>query len=526
MSEDARSVAYSETSEVTASGTTRRRRVQRTSTTFHLAHPAPTLTQKQRILKIRPRLILQLQRLSPDSRPEPAVDVLPSTVVIPRLAQKFPRMFRGKAELGVNDVMVVQSEEYNTQDDGTTEAAESDEENLANRDLLAVICQMPKDAGGSQGKAEIVLGDGSVWVATPLPNCLYEFVTVDDNGNKTTARWVKRSTQRHSADFSSPTFSSSGGKYTFSIIDPNSRRHPIQGSLTQNTLDIPDFYTTVSSSAKKYPPTTHFRHFPGGPDTMDDEPTTERTTHTIDENMKKLIQVTGIWVALRQGLSPYFKYNDVVANSSPATNCRTVSHGRSRSVSLTPDARLPSLVGPGTSSPESGHSTVGAVGGKLRRSRTNGPALATPTTPLPQLDGSTAPKRSTSAGFAFMQRAAARRASRPPSTVQSDTDVESVFRRPRRSMTEYGALVTPPPSLTLPGSSATTPDTPTRPQRRVQSAYIPSNLPQTGQTITFAARHSAEVPVRDEDLKWVEKPKISRWKAFTNLFRRAQTRSA
>jgi hypothetical protein len=524
MSEDARSVVYSETSEVISSGTTRRRRAQRTSTTFHLAHPAPTLTQKQRFLKIRPRLILQLQRLSSGSRPEPALDVLPSTVVIPRLAQKFPRMFRGKAELGVNDLMVVQSEEYNAPD-GTTEAGESDEENLANRDLLAVICQMPKDAGGTQGKAEIVLGDGSVWVATPLPNCLYEFVTVDDNGNKTTARWVKRSTHRHSADFSSPTFSYSGGKYTFSIIDPNSRRHPILGSLTQNTLDIPDFYTTVSSSVKKYPPTTHFRAFPGEPDTMDDEPTTERTTHAIDEDMKKLIQVTGIWVALRQGLSPHFKYNDAVANSCISTNHRNFSHGRARSVSLTPDVRRPSLAGPCASTPESANSTVGAVGGKIRRSRTNGPALATAPAPLPQLDGSTAPKRSTSAGFAFMQRAAARRASRPPSAVQSDSDIESVFRRPRRSVTDYRALVTPPPSLTLPGSSTTTPDTPTRPQRRV-SAYIPSNLPQTGQTITFAARHSAEVPIRDEDLKWVEKPKISRWKAFTNIFRRTQIRSA
>jgi hypothetical protein len=161
MSEDARSVANSDSSEVTLTGTKSQIRVQRTSTTFQLAHPAPTLTQKQRLIRIRPRLLLQLQRLSCDSPPEPAIDVLPS-VVVPRLAQKFPRMFKGKAVLGMNDVLVVRSEEYESRQRSAVEAADLDDENLASRDVMAVICQMPKDAGGSLGKAAIVLSDGSV----------------------------------------------------------------------------------------------------------------------------------------------------------------------------------------------------------------------------------------------------------------------------------------------------------------------------------------------------------------------------
>jgi hypothetical protein len=71
----------------------------------------------------------------------PAVDVLPSTVVVPRLAKKFPRILRGKGELGCNDVMVVKSEEYHTPPERLMDESDSDEDGLANRDLVAVICR-------------------------------------------------------------------------------------------------------------------------------------------------------------------------------------------------------------------------------------------------------------------------------------------------------------------------------------------------------------------------------------------------
>ena len=508
----------------------------RTSTTFHIAHPAPTLTQKQRLIHIRPRLLLQLQRLSRDSRPEPAIDVLPSAVVVPRLAQKFPRMFRGKAVLGMNDVLLIRSEEYDSPEGSTTDTADSDEESLTTRDMMAVICQMPKDAGGALGKAEIVLSEGSVWTATPLPHGLYEFTTVDENANRTTARWVKRSTRRNSADFSSGAPGANPFKYTFSIIDPNSRRHPIMGTLTQSTLDIPDFYTSVSSSAKKHPPTSHIRPLSGEHDSMDDEPAPERTTHAVDEDVKRLVQVTGIWVALREGLSPYFKYSDCMA-ASTSTTAKSGSHGRARSVSLTPEPRRPSICPTAACAmaTETSHGALAAVG-KLRRARTSGPGQMPLGALSPQLDSLKGPQRSTSAGTAFMQRIAARRGagrSQSQSLVQSDSDAESLPRprMVRRSMTEYGAYVTPPPSLTLPSSSTTTPDTPTRlPQRRVQSAYIPSSLPIL-HTVEDGLENSVENQLAHEedpdvDLEWLVKPKLSRWKTLTNFFRRAQTRNA
>ncbi|TVY92754.1 hypothetical protein LAWI1_G002432 [Lachnellula willkommii] len=472
MSEDcSRSVANSEISETTTTGgKSRRRRSLRPSTAFHLAHPAPTLTQKQRLLLIRPKLLFQLQMLSADSRPRPAIDVLPSTVVVPRLVKKFPRMFKGKRQLGANDVMVVKSEDYDAPDDQNADEHESDEEGLANRDLLAVICQMRKECGGSEGKAEIVLNDGR-WVATPLPNNSFNFVCEDERGIETTARWakVKKITARKSLDLSEA-FANDDVKFTFSILDPNSRRHPIIATLTQAKLDIPNSYT-VSSSASIYPP---IRGLPGPP--IDNEATSERTTHIVDQNLKTLVQVTAIWVALRQGWCSYFKYSDGLAAATTATNA--ASGGRVRSMSLTPDGLRAYQNGTATraSTPESMSGGFGAVGNKIRHVRIGSPAGGISS----QFENAGTPQRSVSAGTAFMQRAAARRTGNAGiSTVvasDSEGEAEDNFSPPRRAATE---------KLLRSGSQMMT--TPPLPYPTIEIA---------------------------------RKPKAGRWKAFTSLFRR------
>ncbi|KAH6723961.1 hypothetical protein BKA61DRAFT_463022 [Leptodontidium sp. MPI-SDFR-AT-0119] len=506
MSEDAKSMANSEGSITTAGGGRRRRRSVRTSTTFQLAHPAPTLTQKQRLLQIRPKLLLQLQQLSSDARPRPFLDVLPSTVVVPRLYKKFPRMFRGKGELGCNDVMVVKSEEYETTVESNVEGSDSDEDGLANRDLVAVICQMPKDSGGSQGKAEMVLSDGSVWVASPLPNGLFEFITTDEHGIQTTARWVRRSNRRQSVDMPDAIINNEV-KFTFSIIDPNSRRHPILATMNQAKLNIPDCYTTISPSAGRHPPTSPLRTFAEDENQVaDEEVAPGRTTIPVDQALKTLIQVTGVWLALRQGWSPYFKYNDAMA---VAKN----SHGRVRSMSLTPEPGRLSPTPTFTSTPESTHTLGAVLGGTIRRVS----AIGCPTTgSSPQLERNpSTPKRSVSTGTAFMQRAAARRAGHAPSTVPSDSEGESMMesKDTQTNGTSYGTpsnpAATPPTSLALPGSLATTPDTPTRLSKRPHS-YIPTSSLQNSFT------HSQPQP---------QTQRHSRWKSFTNLFRRTNSSS-
>ncbi|KAK0129860.1 hypothetical protein ONS96_000408 [Cadophora gregata f. sp. sojae] len=522
MSEDARSLANSEGSITTAGGGRRRKRSLRKSTTFHLAHPAPTLTQKQRLLQIRPRLLLQLQRLSTDARPRPALDVLPSTVVVPRLYKKFPRMFRGKAELGCNDVMVVKSEEYETVIESNIDGSDSDEDGLANRDLLAVICQMPKDCGGSQGKAEMVLSDGSVWEASPLPNGLFEFVSTDEHGIKTTARWVRRSNRRQSVDMPEAVVKAET-KFTFSLIDPNSRRHPILATMNQAKLDIPDCYTSILPSVSRPPTTSPSRTFAKYVvHRAEEEAMPERATIPVDERLKTLIQITGIWLALRQGWSPYFKYNDAMSTAK----YQPASGGRVRSMSLTPETGRLSPTSTTSSTPESGHTLGAVLGGKIRRVS----AIGCPSNgSSPQLERNpSTPKRAVSTGTAFMQRAAARRAGNAPSTVASDSEGESMMEASKvhvnRSLNGTGASEIPLTSLALPGSAATTPDTPTRTSKRPHS-YMPTSSLQHSVTTSQPKRHSIAFfggkPASDQ----IGKPRISRWKSFTNLFRKPNSGS-
>lgn len=517
MSEDGGSIANSEGS-ITTAGGNRRRRSIRKSTTFQLAHPAPTLTQKQKLLQIRPKVLLQLQRLSSGSRPMPALDILPSTIVVPRLMKRCPRMFRGASKLGCNDVIIVKSEEYDVGSESNIDESDSDEDAIARRDLVAVICEMRRDLGGSQGKAEIVLSDGSIWVASPLPNGLHEFVSTDEGGNKITARWVRRTTKRRSVDVSNITNVGKDIKFTFSIIDPNTRRHPIMATLTEDKLDICDTFTSVSPSAGRHPPTSPIPPL-AGETGLDEEPSTERSTHVVDEDLKTLIQVTSTWVALRQGWSPYFKYND----NTVAPNNSSVA-GRVRSTSLTPDSTRPQIAGTASSTPESQNSALGAVlNSKIRRSS----AKISPSNGIgSQTDDFAHPKRSFSTGTAFVQRATARRAGHP-STVASDSEGESgmgasiIPTRDRTSPT----CVTTPQALTLPCSSTTTPDTPTRSHRRAQSAYIPTSTLQNGFTHNSSEADSSIYAVKQATGSMVT-GRLGRWKQFTSIFRRKRNKNS
>ena len=90
-------------------------------------------------------------------------------------------------------------------------------------DLIAVICQMPKDCGSSLGKAEIVLNNEVAWTATPDPSGRrFEFVSIDAKSKViTTAQWAR--------------VKSNSGKgserLAFSIMHSHTQHHPIMAYL-------------------------------------------------------------------------------------------------------------------------------------------------------------------------------------------------------------------------------------------------------------------------------------------------------
>ncbi|KAA8572953.1 hypothetical protein EYC84_003503 [Monilinia fructicola] len=392
---------------------------------------------------------------------------------------------------------------------------DSDEEGFSNRDLIAVICQMPKDEGGAQGKAEIVLGDGSVWLASPLPTGAYEMTKFDESGGKvTTIRWVKRAGHHNLSD--SP---NNDTKFTFSIIDPNSRRHPILATITQTKLDIPDYYTLVCPSPGIETTTAPVGGVPGECDDEDGEADTiiERTPQLMDETMRTLIQVTGIWVSLRQGWSPYFKYNDAMATFGQNKSPRNSMNGRTRASSLTPDLMrsAPVLGGLPCTRSSTPESTFGSIGDKILRgnlAKSNSVTISSPH------DSVTSPRRAraTSTGTAFMQRAASRKIN----TIASDSEGESVTQQPESCEGQIAKIsdnaasnrVSCPPRL---GAVASPSPILTKPHRRVKSTHMFSNKGTQNTSNGIMDGQSGEAKRKPTPVK----RKNSRWRSFINFVR-------
>lgn len=501
----------------------RRKRDPQKSSVFHLAHPAPTLSHTQKFLKILPKIILQLQLLSDKTRPRPYIDVLPSHVLIPRLATKFTRLLRGKGELGSNDVIIVRSENYDDNIGHVIENNYMSEDCYSNRNLIAVICQMPRAKGVSQGVAEIVFSDGSICIATPLPGGLYEIRIKDEGGKEIVARWwIKKYPKRQSIKFQEFADVNADLKYAFSIIDPDCKRHPTLATITHNQLEILDSYTTLSSSSGRYPPTITI------PDGLKDQAHVqevalpERTTRKIDSKMQTLIQVTGIWVSLRQNWCPCFKYNDALAVACTSTHVQPV--GRVRPSSLTMMNGYPKPVGDSSNTPESlqNYKRVTNLESAIRRVSIKGRLAKSH---LPHNENPVKLERTMSAGSAFVQRITARRSSICESSTTSRKDDYTKTKRLshdislERQSTDTSSRSFTPPNGLMNSPLIATPKRTSKEHRRTQSAFYPSSTLHTDSADTYLVIHSNEIG-RESDYPFNFKPRASRWKLISNFFRR------
>lgn len=382
-----------------------------TKTSFQLAHPPPAIKHRQRF-SIRPKVLLQLQQISGATRPIPVLDVLPSVVFAPKLARKFPSVFKGKDGLGADDLLVVTSQNYNSAplQKGKLDDI-SEEDSWATREVVAAICQPKKREANSESTIELCLNHGPVWEASPLPNGAYEFVSRDENGNRTVARWVPRrqlSRRRSHNGHGKPEMSTAEQqrKFTFSIINPNSRRHPVIATLYRSSIEISDRYQIPSDINN--PPGSMFAQMPvskDGPHAHFEEseiPATTTMTET-DEYMRNLIAISGIFVAFQEGYSPNFQYEKVSTFPSPTAQTKLSSHkGRTVSLNLSSVGSARSLA---TEKPLQQSSLCARSAGvkpSPALSHTVSPTLAwSPVSP--------ASPRAYSTGVAFLERAKSRR---------------------------------------------------------------------------------------------------------------------
>ena len=389
-------------------GRRNRKSTASTKTSFQIAHPPPAIKHRQRF-NIRPKVLLQIQQISDAARPRPILDVLPSVVFAPKLARKFPSVFKGKDGLGADDLVVVTSQNYDSPSalNGRSENV-SEDDSWATREIVAAICQPKKRGPGTESITEICLNHGTLWEASSLPNGAYEFVSMDEDGRKTVARWVPRPpiSRRRSyngqgnSDASSP----EQRKFTFSIINPDSRRHPVIATLSRASIDVSDRYSIPSSNIQENGATPRQRSVaPEGRHAHFDEgeiPILQPTMTETDEQLRSLIVITGIFVAFREGYSPNFQYEKSVVSPSNASN--SMSPHKPRSLSM----NLGNLGGARAYGPESPRQQSGS---RNMPASVNMSPISSPTTPVTNPVRSPPPQRTHSTGAAFLQRANSRR---------------------------------------------------------------------------------------------------------------------
>ncbi len=369
------------------------RGLPQTKTSFFLAHPPPSSINRQR-LGIRPRLLLQLQRLSNTARPAPAFDVVPSTI-LPSLTRSLPRFF-GIDGVGPDDLVIMSSEHDNvpTAAAGYSGNSSGNGRDSDSRRVVANITQRRKEDG-----AEIHISDGPLWHAALLPSGSYEFVTMDSHGVATTVRWIYRPLSPRRSGTLPKTQNRAAvaddKKFNFSIIKSGSRRHPVIATMTRTQIDVDDAYPSSVPPATPRSPAvgqaSSASYFDAAP---------ESNIIQTDERLRSLILVTGIWVAWCEGWVKNNRPADPAASSAdvrgaaiaqPSSSHRSVSTPLQKRATSNP---LESRHTP-TSGFSSGDPSSSPRGVLVNRSRIQG----APSTPTAAGDGQARRRRAKSVGF-------------------------------------------------------------------------------------------------------------------------------
>jgi hypothetical protein len=286
----------------------------KTKSKFILAHPPPITRAKQRLCT-RPRMILQLQQVSKTSRPLPAFDVVASTAFASRFTRSVPGVRRSEKCLSTDTLALVRSDTYwrHLVADDHISSTLADETTNEHRDILGTISYAKRAKDAASHPAQICINNGLIWGASCLKNGVYEFSGKNHNGLK--VRWVSRRTRGTSGNqkfLSGSASQISAPRFTFSIMNPTSRRHPVIATLTRDKkLDILDRFPRVTSSTSASFPSSSL-HSPASSEfssdisyfdgRTEDDPTYIET----DEALQTLIILTGIWVMSTEGWSEVF----------------------------------------------------------------------------------------------------------------------------------------------------------------------------------------------------------------------------
>jgi hypothetical protein len=135
----------------------------------------------------------------------------------------------------------------------------------------------------------------------------------DQHGLGLTVRWVPKKPKSSNAK------PESSRRFNFSTISANTRRHPIIANLSKTSLSILDTYKMpdLSTATPTATPKQHATILEDGLDSDNDNAaSSKQEVRTTDENLRSIISMTSIYVAFKEGWSPYFKYDEQAPSSS------------------------------------------------------------------------------------------------------------------------------------------------------------------------------------------------------------------
>ena len=308
------------------------RQPSRPRTTFSFNHPPPRTKSKKR-LKLRPRLLLQIHQVPDHGRSFPVLDVFQSTMMGKRFTRNHRQGMKGMERIGVNDLIIVSSDSYLEDDSGDDGHSSGEDEKWNDKDVVAIVRQQD---GQHFGSADLSLNRGGHWQAAHLPSGAYDFASKDNSTDAMRVRWVPRNRMRRPNPTSPDEDKGLDKRFTFSIINAESRRHPVIATMTKRGIEIVDRYqSTISAS-----PSASEVSSPMSPESSSSyfEESELYGQHSpmieTNESLRSLIVMTGIWVALMQDWSTNFSSHDFMDSNTQRSIAQLNKKPRVSSLSM------------------------------------------------------------------------------------------------------------------------------------------------------------------------------------------------
>ncbi|KAI9686508.1 MAG: hypothetical protein M1822_003519 [Bathelium mastoideum] len=429
--------------------TPRRGKTKRSRTTYSIAHPPPSGSTRSKI-SLRPKVLMQLQKVAPNTRSVPAFEVLPAAAFALKVGRAITSLWPGKSSIGPEDLVVLQGQDYSGNNADTIEPKK-----WSSRHVVGLICRRKGEGKGSIPYTEIFLEDGCAWAVTAMPNGGYEFVSRSEHGLTSKARWVRKQASRSSdKSFIPNAITSEQGledrQFMFTKITPNMRQHPIVGSISRTKLDVYDHYTVpymprTDSTPSLGRPKRLLRH-----SSLSSFTSLEGVEGSVpiatEDSLRNLILVSGIWLAFREGWSSTFRFDEERDHSScPSSPIGKSLHRRSPSnqtLSTSSESGAPQTCLAGNGSKLGVKDKLIRTGSKiLHRSSTSSVSVSHGS--IQCTDVALPPRRSTSTGVAFIKKVNGHHVTRTaaagdpetptsfhPSTMSLDTEYSGEFTSP------------------------------------------------------------------------------------------------